>query len=215
MWIAKLKLKHNSRIANRAKEYNISCHSILMGKPIKNKVSYVSGLHYLVGDEENIKKFARDLKKDKGVKELELKGNVFSMLETAKGIPSYHLETNIFFVKPVLSNNDGFEYWEIASWSKQYLIKFIEKLEKSKIQLEILKLYNSKLDEIHFPKIMPRLTKKQKRAIELAISNGYYKYPRKVNLDKLADEMGIGISTFQEHLRKAENKILPLFSDFE
>lgn len=215
MWIAKLKIKHDSRIANRTKKYNVICYSILLGKSTKNKTPFISGLHYVIGEDEKIKEFIKDLKKDKKVKKIETKDNVFSMLENSKNIPSFYLEPSIFFIKPVLSSNDGYEYWEIASWEKRTLINFIKNLEKTKIEVNILKIIESKLDEIHFPKIMPKLTKSQKRAIEIAIINGYYKYPRKVSLEKLAKEMKIGISTFQEHLRKAENKILPLFSEFE
>jgi len=215
MWISKLKVKHDSRIANRTKSFNVLCYSILLGKYHKNKTPLVSGLHYLVGNEDNINKFISDLKKDGGVKKIELKGNVFSMLEYAKEIPSYHLEPTIFFVKPVLSNTGGYEYWEIAAWEKSIITEFIKNLEKSKIDVEIQKIIRSKLNDIHFPKIMPKLTKNQKRAIELAVTKGYYNYPRNTNLKELAKEKKVGISTFQEHLRKAENRIIPLFSEFE
>ena len=57
---------------------------------------------------------------------------------------------------------------------------------------------------------MPKLTKNQKKAIEIAYNSGYYTYPRKMSLEDLAKIAGIGISTFQEHLRKAEMKLLPV-----
>lgn len=214
MWVAKLKIKHESRIASLTKKHNLLCYSILLSKYIK-KVPLVSGLHYLVGEEKTIRRFISEIKKDKGVKKLEIKGNVFSMLEYAKDIPSFYLEPEIFFIKPVLSGMDGYEYWEIASWDKSTIDRFIKNLEKSKIDIEIKSIVQSKLSELHFPKIMPKLTKNQKKAIELAIIKGYYSYPRKANLNEMAKQMNIGISTFQEHLRKAENKIIPLFSEFE
>lgn len=214
MWIAKLKINHKSRIAERTKKYGVLCYSILLTKYIK-KIPLVSGLHYIVGEEKSIQKFINDLKKDKGVKRIEHKSNVFSMLEYAKDIPSFFLEPEIFFIKPVLSNIDGYEYWEIASWEKSRIDRFIRNLGKSKIDVKIQSIIQSKLSEIHFPKIMPKLTKKQKKAIEIAIINGYYQYPRKKDLKDLAGIMHIGISTFQEHLRRAENKIIPLFSEFE
>lgn len=215
MWVAKLKIKHDSKIANRCKKFNVLCYSILLGKFVKNKIPYISGLHYVVGNEQNIKRFIKDLNADKGTKKIELKGNVFSMLEYAKIIPSVYLEPTIFFVKPVLSNRDGFEYWEIASWDKVTISDFIKNLEKSGIEVTILKIIQSKLSEIHFPIVMPQLTKNQKRALELAIETGYYDYPRKVNLDFLSKQMKIGISTFQEHIRKAERKLIMIFSKLE
>ena len=56
---------------------------------------------------------------------------------------------------------------------------------------------------------MPFLTKGQKRAIELATQRGYYNFPRKTELKHLAKEAGISLSTFREHLRKAEKKVMP------
>jgi predicted DNA binding protein len=57
----------------------------------------------------------------------------------------------------------------------------------------------------------PELTDKQKTAIELAIKNGYYEYPRKIELKKLAKIMKVSYSTYQAHLRKAEKSLIPFF----
>ena len=53
------------------------------------------------------------------------------------------------------------------------------------------------------------LTEKQKQAIHEAIINGYYNYPRKIDLEKLSKIMKVSRVTFQEHLRKAESKLIP------
>ena len=37
----------------------------------------------------------------------------------------------------------------------------------------------------------------------------YYNFPRKTELKDMAKEAGISLSTFREHLRKAEKKIMP------
>ena len=54
-----------------------------------------------------------------------------------------------------------------------------------------------------------------KYEFELAYENGYYSYPRKITLKKLAGLAKIGISTFQEHLRKAELKLLPTIIEYQ
>ena len=51
----------------------------------------------------------------------------------------------------------------------------------------------------------------QKQAIELAIKNGYYNVPRKTSVEKLAKLSKLSFSTFQVHLRKAEEKLIPYF----
>ena len=75
---------------------------------------------------------------------------------------------------------------------------------------EILKMENSPLTDVYFPNVMPKLSKHQKTALEIAYNNGYYSYPRKITLEQLAKIAKVGISTFQEHLRKAELKLLPV-----
>ena len=74
-----------------------------------------------------------------------------------------------------------------------------------------VKLYTSwtKLNNIYFPAIAPDLTDKQKRVFELAIENGYYDIPKRTDLKKLAQIMKIAIATYQEHLKRAEAKIIP------
>ena len=57
--------------------------------------------------------------------------------------------------------------------------------------------------------ILPNLSEKQKIAMDLAIKSGYYDFPKKIRLVELAKEMRIAYSTFQAHLKKAEQKLIP------
>ncbi len=52
------------------------------------------------------------------------------------------------------------------------------------------------------------LTSKQERAVLLALEHGHYRYPRAASLMEIARRSGAGRATFNEHLRKAEAKIL-------
>jgi predicted DNA binding protein len=52
------------------------------------------------------------------------------------------------------------------------------------------------------------LTSKKLKALTLAFNSGYYELPRKIYLENLAKEMNIHRRTFEEHLRKAEKKIM-------
>ena len=102
------------------------------------------------------------------------------------------------------------EHWEVASYEKEVLMKFLDNLRKEKgIHVDLEKFHNVKLDTIYFPKIMPSLSPKQRESYQLAVEEGYYRYPRKATLKKLAQKLNISIATFQEHLRRAESKILP------
>lgn len=53
-----------------------------------------------------------------------------------------------------------------------------------------------------------RLTAAQRHAYELARANGYYQWPRGISTRALAELTGVSKTTFLEHLRKAESKLL-------
>lgn len=52
------------------------------------------------------------------------------------------------------------------------------------------------------------LTDRQLGALQLALESGYYEQPRKTSLREIAGQTSVAKSTYEEHLRKAENKLL-------
>jgi predicted DNA binding protein len=52
------------------------------------------------------------------------------------------------------------------------------------------------------------LTEKQIGAILAAFRHGYYASPRRVTTDDVARELDVSRSTYEEHLRKAENRLI-------
>lgn len=52
------------------------------------------------------------------------------------------------------------------------------------------------------------LTDRQKSVLEAAISLGYYEWPRGSTAEEIADTLDIASSTFHQHLRAAESKIM-------
>lgn len=52
------------------------------------------------------------------------------------------------------------------------------------------------------------LSARQSEVITTALHRGYYEWPREVDAETLAGELGITHSTFLEHLRKAERALL-------
>lgn len=53
-----------------------------------------------------------------------------------------------------------------------------------------------------------KLTQRQREVFETAIEAGYYEIPREVTQEDLAGEFDVTVSTVDEHLRKAEAKLL-------
>ena len=52
------------------------------------------------------------------------------------------------------------------------------------------------------------LTEKQMKALLAAIEGGYYEIPKRTTADELAGKLGTPRSTLEEHIRKAESKIV-------
>lgn len=52
------------------------------------------------------------------------------------------------------------------------------------------------------------LSQRQYDAVEAALVTGYYDWPREATAEAVAETMGVAHSTFLEHLRKAEKKLL-------
>jgi predicted DNA binding protein len=56
--------------------------------------------------------------------------------------------------------------------------------------------------------LLGRLTKKQTDALRSSIAMGYFDVPARTTTSFIAEKQGIGRTTFEEHVRKAEGKIL-------
>src|SRR3989338_7272326 len=79
--------------------------------------------------------------------------------------------------------------------------------------VELIYIKKTKLSDIFLPHIYPKLSPKQKEAIELAVKQGYYEFPRKIELEKLAEISGVKRQTYQENLRRAERKLVPFLTE--
>jgi len=169
--------------------------------------------HILEGEEKNIKNYIKNVKKDKRVKKLEVKKNfmVSLVIEKRTKIRLKTLKTlynpKLIYIKPGINFPDGTEIWEIGSFDKKDLAKLISFIEKY-YQGKLFFLKEIKIPKMFIPEIMPELTDKQHNAFKIASEKGYYEFPRKTNLHKLAKISKISRPTFEEHLRKAEIKLL-------
>lgn len=215
MWYLKFKVRHNDCvIAPLAKKYDVAVEFYPICHYVKGNYVYVSAVHTIKGEEQNIKKYVSELKKDKRVVKLEVSKVIFTLIKEKASKKTYQAVYNprLFYVTPGHNSADGFETWEIACWERKPLEELIKTMEKAETTeyFKILRFEQKNIDDIYLLQLFPQLPKKQKQAIELAYSSGYYAFPKKTNLDKLAKISRVSKQTFQENLKKAEAKLMPL-----
>ena len=125
-----------------------------------------------------------------------------AMIEWAECIP----------VMPV-NYRGGFEHCRLLAFTKGTLDGALEALSKvSKVEVENKSVVprESARGAITVPvdEFLGALTKKQLEAFVTALQMGYYGMPKGATMDEIAANQGMKRSTYEEHLRKAELKIL-------
>lgn len=115
-------------------------------------------------------------------------------------------------VMPV-NYHGGLEYCRVLAFTKDTLNGAIEGLSKiSKLEIESKTVVprESARGAITVPvdEFLGTLTRKQLAAFIAAMQMGYYGIPKGATIDEIASKQGIKRSTYEEHLRKAELKIL-------
>ena len=211
MWVAKIRINgEKSLIGSRAKKFQVTVSGYPISIQRKKDGIYVYVAGFISGDERNKLNFIRDIKKDKRVIHLEYR-NDFILAQIKEPLQAKIIyDSSLLHLEPLLIQKDGSEILTLGSWYKEVLITIVKFLERM-YQGELIKVKQEKIKNISLVSVHPDLTIKQKKAIELALNHGYYNYPRGIELKKLARLMGLSYSTYQAHLRKAEQKLLPFF----
>ena len=214
MWYLKFRVKHEGCIYTpKTKELGIVDYTYPLGHILRGRDIFLSAIHVLSGSENSKEKYLNYLKRHKNVLELEGSGNVFitkvrERLRPAEYRAVYNPE--LLFPAPVVNDTDGFETWQIASWNRKYLEQIVG-LSKSKtiIDFKLLEFRKKIIHDVYIANLLPKLAPKQLEALRIAFVNGYYEFPKKTDLNKLARGMKISKATYQEHLKKAEARIIP------
>ena len=223
MWVLKFRSREEFNIYNkRTIEFGVRIHFYSQKYYVERGRIYFINSGIVFGKSENKKVFFKNLSRDKKIRDIEINNDFFVSVYSEKltDVRISALKTiynqKIIFLKPTIVDEKGFEEWEVASFDRRELEKIIRESEKlHKLaggEFILLSFRERKVGDLTMQSIMPDLSVQQKRALDLAIENGYYGYPRKIILKRLAMLMGISESTYQFHLAKAEAKIMPVFS---
>lgn len=219
MWVVKIKLIDKECIwATRCKKYSIYDYQYPLGFYKTKQGLNLMLCHILEGGDKNIKSYIYDVERDRRIKKLEVRKNFMISLaiekRTKKELKAFEALYNekLIYIKPGINYPDGSEIWEIASFNREDLTKLVDFIERY-YNGKILFLKEIKSPKIFIPEIMPELTDKQYSSFKLASQQGYYEFPRKTNLHMLAKLSKISRPTFEEHLRKAEIKLLKFMKE--
>ena len=123
---------------------------------------------------------------------------------------------NCLLMPPIIFNQ-GWEHYKIVSMTSQTDKRLFRNLS-SLGEIEVLSrtsILNTGIGgsmRISTLSLFSRLTDKQLRALITAYERGYYRTPRELTTQELADGANLTRPTYEEHLRKAENKIISAVS---
>jgi len=129
-----------------------------------------------------------------------------------RSIMSIAGECDVWLIPPVTYLN-GWETHRVLSEGRAPLQRFIAEV-KRKGKVEILSHQpRENLDAVNDLSVIPvhifgGLTPRQIRALVLAFENGLLDIPAKARMERVARGEGVSRSTFGEHLRKAQLKLI-------
>lgn len=209
MWRLRLRLDSRKQLLGTlAMKYGVSMTGYPLSYYKDERYLYLISAGILFGEERNKRALIRDLKRNPDVVKFEREGDFIINVTRQPFFSEPVYDPEIIRSNPVVINKDGYHVWDLASFNRKVLERVLKFAEK-RLGAKIIGFRQEKISNINFTKLLPELTVKQKRAMDIAINAGYYEYPKRVKMEVLAKKMGISYSTYQAHLKKAEGKILP------
>lgn len=127
-------------------------------------------------------------------------------------------EHNCIHVPPTVYRQ-GWEEYAIIAFSEEDIRALLAELDESreidvlsKTSIERQQLPHSSVFSIE--RLFDGLTDRQLAALQIALDNDYYNQPRGASRAELAAQTEVARATFEEHLRKAENKLISNVGQF-
>lgn len=215
MWVLKYEYKHRDCLyTEKSNELGVRVSTFPLNHFSKNHNFYLTAIHTIDGKQGNVKKYLSYLKKTARHSEQITENVIFTQVKVSKNIGYYKSFYNqeTIYSTPIIHEN-GKERIQIASWNRAVLSNILTLLQKNKntLFLKVLSLKEDKLKDVFLLKAVPKLTLKQRMAFELALENGYYNYPRNVDLGGLSKLMKTSKSNFHEIIRRAESNLFSYF----
>jgi predicted DNA binding protein len=113
----------------------------------------------------------------------------------------------------------GWEWYRIAAFSNRDIRTLFRDFDKdcvvevtSRRSIPEETVHNSLL--ISTRSLLGGLTSKQTNALLTALDHGYYNLPRSASAEEIARRLGIPRTSFVDHLRKAQNKVMQAMGSY-
>jgi predicted DNA binding protein len=162
------------------------------------------GLIEINGKEEKIEDIIEEIKNHPDVCRVDISplknGGVLGSIITNKCIACKALTGSDCFLSSALSLGDGRVEWKLITGGEGSLPELIERLKAYGCEVELK-------STTHLTK-KNMLTTRQEEIIRMAFDKGYYDYPKKITIKKLANMFDVSPSTLAEILQRGEKKVI-------
>ncbi len=133
------------------------------------------------------------------------------------------VKSGCILMEPTVSE-DGADRVSMLAPSEKHMRDFFSRMGESGTVTLKAKRYLDEKDQLSFNLFKTSgftkfktaaalLSPRQRECFEIACRNGYYARPHRITLEGLAQKTGISEPTFREHLRRAEQKLLPVLHE--
>lgn len=123
-----------------------------------------------------------------------------------------YVKHNCLVLHPTI-HTDGWEWYRVVAFSERDMKALFRELDSSG-EVEVISKKTAQAGNmrdnlvITTTNLVGGLTGKQTEALLLALDYGYYAVPKKATTEAVAARVGLPRTTFEEHLRKAESKVM-------
>ncbi|HKI76432.1 MAG TPA: helix-turn-helix domain-containing protein [Candidatus Bathyarchaeia archaeon] len=107
---------------------------------------------------------------------------------------------------------DGWEWYHVVAFSQRDIKSLFRDLKHCKVEVTSRRSISEEFVHdnllISTSSLLGDLTRKQTNALLIALDNGYYNLPRRATALEISKRLGIPRTSFVDHLRKAQNKVI-------
>lgn len=125
---------------------------------------------------------------------------------------SYFEAFNCLYLPPT-TYRQGWEHYTVTAFDDHDIRALLGRLDEDR-DIEVLSTKGIDMERVPHSlftslySLFDGLTGRQLEALRIALDNGYFGQPRGASIQELAEQTDVARSTFEEHLRKAQNTLI-------